>query len=251
MPSTQISSPELASLQVQLSELKREIKSLNQSHILIESQRVEALETLRKHNLILSKLESDWTLQEKSISLNQNEILNIIHNLESDLNNLIQAKSHINSTIMLTHQHILQMENEISDIEGQISRDKERILQIEHLIKDQHQELLKITEKTLILQEKQTIEEEIFKQDESTLSEKLAKVRKKCENAKKTNKFLSKRLQEHVEQEDIPRVSFENRGENYKKLIEQWAEQEILIKQLQGQVGKHSISAQRCKCMIF
>ena len=244
--------PEVKLLDTKFQEAVMEYQETLQKTNEIDLKRKEALERLRSLNLTFSKIQDDWAektekMQEEALTLHAENI-----EIENHCKELNEIKGHKLQEIEETNSTIALLNQEIEESKAQNLRDIERISQLEVLIREQTNENHKISESLKKAEMDKKENEETLKTDEAGLNLKLNKLKEHTEELRKQNEVLRKRLKESRKDEGdeaYPR-SVESRGDSYKRLMEQWTQQEYELQQLRSQPPHSPITEKTCKCNI-
>jgi chromosome segregation ATPase len=234
--------------------MKREKKAdLHHSLLTTKEKSKECLIVIRELNLSHSNQTEISTSIERKIERKLVEKHEKMRNLQENLNSERRLKETLSNDIQNLSEQIEKLKNELNDLKLLVSHDTEKIIDLEEKLKEQVSDSERIKETLNHIVEQKIQEIEVFNSSES-LNMKLAGVRAEVHEAKKTNEILRKTLQEikvlKANEEHPHRVSFENRSENLRKMIEQYICQDLELKELQIKLDTE-ISSKTCKCHIM
>ena len=240
-------------LDTQAQELMIKCKQTQEMVIEVEGKRKDALEKLRSLNLTFSKLQDDWAERKEEM---EEEIL-FLHSENIDLENHCKKLNEIEELnlqeIEETNSTIALLNQEVEECKTLNLRDAERISQLEMLIKEQKKENNKLAASLKRAEMGKKENEETLKTDESGLNLKLNTLKEHSEEMLKQNEMLRKRMKECRKDEGEEmyyRSAGESRGDSYKRLMEQWTQQEIELKKLRSQLLHNPITQKTCRCNI-
>ena len=243
---------EFLTYQRNFSQNSEKIRKIEEKIKEIKGKNKENLGVLRELNLsfiqlIQISLPSEREMESRLVKIHEN-----LSELGYGAVPLNKEKARLIAEIEKVQENLENLQIALYETEKLITKDSEKILDLEVLIEDQKRESNSFKPALEKIQSQRSKELEIFTSTES-LSSHLETLKKQFNQAKVQNQLLKKRLQElkTLQDDSHPRVSFEARNENYKKMLEQFNTQEIQLKELQLHLKDSPITNSKCKCHIM
>lgn len=218
----------------------------------IKRKNQENLAVLRELNLSFIQLSQETLAAESEMEVRLVKIHENHSEVGAESVELSKEKIRLLEEVDSINDNLENLEATLNTTEKLITKDSGKILDLEKLISEQRQENLASHLTLEKIKAQNTQELEICTSTQS-LKTHLQALKLQFEDAKTQNQLLKKRLQElkGLQDDFHPRVSFEIRHENYKKMLEQFNSQEIQLKELQLHLKDSPITDSKCKCHIM